>query len=36
MLKRILREPLLHFLVLGLLLFVVYDRMGGTAPPPPR
>ncbi|MEJ2383022.1 MAG: peptidylprolyl isomerase [Xanthomonadales bacterium] len=35
MLKRILREPLLHFLVLGLLLFVVYDRMGGTAPPPP-
>jgi hypothetical protein len=35
MLKRILREPLLHFLVLGLLLFVVYDRMGVTAPPPP-
>jgi hypothetical protein len=35
MLKRILREPLLHFLVLGLLLFVVYDRMGVAAPPPP-
>jgi peptidyl-prolyl cis-trans isomerase C len=27
MLRRCLREPLLHFLLIGLLLFVVYDRL---------
>lgn len=36
MLKRILREPLLHFLLLGALLFAVYGWMGGEAPRPPN
>jgi len=35
MLKRILREPLLHFLILGGLLFLAYGWVGGKAPPPP-
>ena len=35
MLKRILREPLLHFLLLGILLFFAYGWLGGKAPPPP-
>lgn len=35
MLKRILREPLLHFLLLGGLLFLAYGWLGGTAPAPP-
>jgi len=35
MLKRILREPLLHFLILGGLLFFAYGRVGGQSPPPP-
>jgi len=35
MIKRILREPLLHFLVLGGLLFLAYDQFGGDAPPRP-
>ena len=35
MLKRILREPLLHFLLLGVLLFFAYGWFGGNAPPPP-
>jgi len=29
MLRRLLREPLVHFLAIGLLLFVVFDRVGG-------
>jgi hypothetical protein len=36
MLKRILREPLLHFLLLGGLLFFAYGWLGGVAPPPPN
>ena len=35
MIKRILREPLLHFLILGGLLFLAYDQLGGDAPPRP-
>ena len=35
MIKRILREPLLHFLVLGVLVFLAYDQLGGDAPPRP-
>jgi hypothetical protein len=35
MLKRILREPLLHFLVLGALLFFAYGWVGGQSPPSP-
>lgn len=35
MMKRILREPLLHFLLLGALLFFAYGWLGGNAPPPP-
>ena len=27
MLRRLIREPLLHFLLIGLLLFVIYDRL---------
>lgn len=29
MLRRLLREPLVHFLAIGLLLFVAFDRVGG-------
>lgn len=36
MLKRIIREPLVHFLVLGLLLFVVYGVLRGEGPPAPN
>jgi hypothetical protein len=35
MLKRILREPLIHFLALGALLFLAYGWFGGNEPPPP-
>jgi len=35
MLKRILREPLLHFLLLGALLFFAYGWLGNAAPPRP-
>lgn len=35
MIKRILREPLLHFLILGGLLFLAYNQLGGDAPPRP-
>ena len=36
MLKRIIREPLVHFLVLGLLLFIVYGALQGEGPPAPN
>lgn len=32
--KNFLKEPLLHFFVLGALLFVVYQAVGTSAPPP--
>jgi hypothetical protein len=36
MLNRIIREPLVHFLALGLLLFVVYGALQGEGPPAPN
>jgi hypothetical protein len=35
MLKKVLTEPLVHFLVLGALLFYAYDWLGGETAPPP-
>jgi hypothetical protein len=33
-LKRLLREPLLHFMVIGSLLFALYSAVSGPAPAP--
>ncbi|PCH67418.1 MAG: hypothetical protein COC12_11455 [Rhodobacteraceae bacterium] len=35
MISRLLREPLIHFLVIGALMFVVYDAMNPSASAPP-
>jgi hypothetical protein len=34
--KRLLREPLVHFLALGALLFAIYGLLNGRGEPPPR